>query len=137
MPALEFEDLFATGVEAEVADESDFLKKCSADALHEASGGDAAKLDAETKNIDARTARIYKKIAASAEQSAETKKPANEPSTLEKRFSVDPRAGYREYFREKIGLGKSASQILNDWLTEFPHRNPDVESMLRGVAAEF
>jgi len=82
----------------------------------------------------------YKKIAATAQAATKKNAPAGgtDPRTLEKRFSSpDPRSVYREFFKTAIADGKTAVAALDGWLAEFPHRNPDVEKLMRESCAEF
>jgi hypothetical protein len=120
----------------ESADVPDPITKFIAAAeLATVAGGRASfgKFTAETAVIDARTEQIYKSIAADAEK----KIAGDDPQRLAKRFSLDPKAGYRQFFKERLAKGKSATEILENWFAEFPHRNPDVETLMREVAGEF
>ena len=79
-------------------------------------------------------AAAYRKIAAAA--APKVKAPA-ETNALKKNFSVDAKAGYRQFFRERLEKGQTAKQILDGWLAEFPHHNPDVGALMAAVAQEF
>jgi len=86
----------------------------------------------ETRSLDEQFAAHYKKIADAAKRKPA---PANDPARLEKRF--DEKAGYRQFFRDRLAKGKTPTEILDGYLAEFPHANPDVIALLWAVATEF
>jgi hypothetical protein len=93
----------------------------------------------ETQELDERASAIYKARAKAALQktaATEWEENLDAGGELHKRHSGEG-AGYREYFRSHIALGKTAAEVLDGWLSEFPHPNPDVEKLMREVAAEF
>ena len=111
--------------------------KASTANLGRSAGQHLANFRAESAPRDAAFAGHYRKIAADAEKS-NPPAAAGTPHKLEKRFSSpDSKAPYREFFKTGIEAGKTAVQVLDGWLREFPHHNPDVEKLLREVAAEF
>jgi hypothetical protein len=96
----------------------------------------AHNLAVESAPLNASVAARYKKIA----EAARVKQPAaagDDPHRLQKRFSADEKAGYRQFFKEHLEKGKTAAEILNGWLAEFPHHHPDIGKLMREVAAEF
>ena len=94
-----------------------------------------AKLQAETQDVHASIDGHYKKIAATvipAEPQV-----TNDPNVLRKRWTVDEKAGYREFFKTHIAKGKTPQAILDGWLAEFPTANPDCVRLMKAVCAEF
>lgn len=94
-----------------------------------------AALTAETQEFHKRLSDHYKKLAQDAE--AATPKVTDDSTLLRKRWSVDERAGYRQFFKDGIAKGKSAQTILDGWLEEFPTANPDCIKLMQAVCAEF
>jgi hypothetical protein len=120
--------------EAVTNDEADVLDGFLAEASLRGAGIDADKIAKEISPIDQRAAGIYTKIAKASEKTEPSPvSPAN--ASLAKR---DPSAGYRQFYKDGLALGKSAEQTLNEWLAENPDHNPHVEEALRQVLeAEF
>jgi hypothetical protein len=94
------------------------------------------ELTAQTQGSHNKLAEHYKKLAETATATPQTQV-TTDPTLLQKRWNVDPKAGYREFFRSRLAKGITAEVALQEWLTTFPHRNPDCESLMREVAAEF
>jgi hypothetical protein len=134
---LEFSDLFES--EPEENEPTDYFEKFVADAqLGAVLGGEqhVIGLEKEIAPITSRAAAIYKTIAKKAATASQVKTNSSAP-TLEKRFSPDPRAGYRQFFKDHCANGKTAEQVLDSWLAEFPTANPDCVKLMRSVASEF
>ena len=97
-------------------------------------GIDAEAIAEETAGVHRQIETHYRKLA---EAVVPVETVTNDPAVLRKRWSVDERSGYREYFKTHIAKGKTPQAILDGWLAEFPTANPDCAALMRAVAAEF
>jgi hypothetical protein len=94
----------------------------------------AHNLAVELAPLHSRVAAHYKKLADAAKVPA-TPAVAAGGNKLEKRS--DPKNIYREFFTTGIAAGKTAPQVLDAWLSEFPFAAPDVRKLMREACAEF
>jgi hypothetical protein len=139
---LELAEIAGEPVEADVPDEfSKFLETAAvAGAYGGRPGTGFAHIEAlreETAQLDKSVASRYKAIAEKVTKKLVASAGGDDPHKLEKRFSPDEKAGYRQFFKEHLEKGKTAAEILNGWLVEFPHHHPDIGKLMREVAAEF
>ncbi len=137
---LEFLDLFADEADPHLLPEEgerDAFVKILEIAELESCGVDTDALDAQTAHIHKRIDSHYQKLAQAVTSPPEAQV-TNDPQLLQKRFSrPDPKACYREFYKVRQAKGMSASDALEEWLTMFPHRNPDVELLMVEVSKEF
>jgi len=128
--------VYGEKIEADDERNCDFVGQMFKDAaLAQALGGEqhVIGLQKESAVINRRAQQIYQQLAAAAAKAERV----TDPHRLEKRFSPEPKAGYRQFFKDNLAKGKTATEILDGWCREFPTANPDCIKLMREVCAEF
>jgi hypothetical protein len=92
-----------------------------------------AALQEEAAQFDARFDKAMFKTRASDEWNEEI----TTGTSLEKRHSgTAGSSASHQWIKNRMALGKSASEVIDEWCTQFPHRRADIERELRAIAAE-
>ena len=82
--------------------------------------GAAIQLQAQTQNID----QIFKNRTHAA------------PPAVDAEHRLEKRDSHAWIHTRMATFGKSASEVIDDWCEEFPHRKAEIEAELRAVAAQ-
>lgn len=100
-------------------------------------GIDSEELASSLAHVHQRIDSHYTKLAQDAEAATPKVTAPADTTILQKRWNVDPKAGYRQYFRDRLAKGISAESTLQSWLEQFPHANPDCTALMVEVSKEF